>query len=76
MIDKEFIARYHYDEGLKRCGSEPYKICEEIIRCRDCRFYYAESGTDYRACHKFAECDNLLMDENDFCSYGERKDYD
>lgn len=45
----------------------------EVVRCRDCIYY--ETGKDYLP---YCNCDDGgIADyprENDFCSYGERKD--
>ena len=60
----------------------------EVVRCRDCKYWGDESGKLPRSDGVlFARCKvhNYLLDgrhtgwcptENDFCSYGERKDGD
>jgi hypothetical protein len=46
----------------------------EVVRCKDCKYYkqnpYGEDG------QKMCQCwiDWLSTDNNDFCSYGERKE--
>jgi len=38
MRDREIIAVFHYDDhplGSHRCGAEPYRYAEEIIRCKE-----------------------------------------
>ena len=74
MIDKEFIAVFHYDDGgSNRCGAEPYRYAEEIVRCRECNEADSSGmpkGRYYcmnHACYMYA---------NDFCSYGVRKGAD
>lgn len=45
----------------------------EVVRCRDCKY----RGTDYCIFHikgEPADEELLLKLDNDFCSYGERKD--
>lgn len=68
MIDKEIIAVFHYDDkGSKRCGGEPYRYAEEIIRCKECKYYKQSEA--------FCENGNGLWQAGDecFCSYGERE---
>ena len=49
------------------------KNCVEVVRCKDCKYY--EIGKDYLPyCNHW---DGGIADyprEDDFCSYGERKD--
>ena len=68
MKDKEFIAVFHYDDGgSNRCGAEPYRYAEEIVRCRECK--YAD-----KCSRNVAMIDTYQMYEKiDFCSYGERE---
>ena len=47
----------------------------EVVRCKDCRFYFFVEGEDR------GECDERIdrfrpFYPNDFCSYGERIDND
>ena len=47
----------------------------EVVRCRDCK----HRGTDYCIFHikgEPADEELLIKFDNDFCSYGERKDGD
>lgn len=49
---------------------------EEIVRCKDCRYYMAEGlRCDHPNLEFDVECYDqwLVMDKDDFCSYGERK---
>ena len=47
----------------------------EVIRCKDCKFYkdYPMGG---KGCHTHynGRTELIPREENDFCSYGERKD--
>lgn len=47
---------------------------EDVVRCKDCQFY--EEVEYYPDCGIKCVCRLLKrqMDENDFCSYGERKE--
>ena len=69
MIDKEFIAVFHYDDGgSKRCGAEPYRYAEEIVRCRECKNW---NGVSY-GCMRNPSVEGWQPD--DFCSYGSRSE--
>ena len=69
-------------------GDIPAADVVEVVRCRDCKYWGDESGKLPRSDGVlFARCKvhNYLLDgrhtgwcptENDFCSYGERKDGD
>lgn len=39
----------------------------EVVKCKDCRFYYK----DEKWCERLGLCG--AFNENDFCSHGERK---
>ena len=70
MNDREFIAVFHYDNGgTNRCGAEPYRYAEEIVRCKECK---------WRGIPTACPIDNFYAQrwtkDDDFCSYGERKE--
>ena len=48
---------------------------EAIVRCKDCKYYYAHPDL-YRTCHLHREIDGCseMMSVDDFCSKGEKKD--
>ena len=51
------------------CFGEKKKDLVEVIRCKDCKHYIARYCTrDING-----RTNMFLMNENDFCSYGERK---
>ena len=49
-----------------------YVNTEEVVRCKDCK-HYADYGRVWD-CQKYEGMN--FPDEDDFCSYGERKDND
>lgn len=69
--------------ALKKRRNDVEKICKsfinrdavEVVRCKDCKYYehpeYYGGGTK-DVCRTFKR----QMKEDDFCSYGERKDND
>ena len=81
---KKARVRYHrseyngaYGMGKKEQLKESYQIFkyEEVVRCKDCKQWHEETGF----CAKNSRFDVEKMEwdmfkEDDFCSYGERKD--
>ena len=55
----------------------------EVVRCRDCKHWHEETGwcdqhshfvkSDGEACHPWERSEWKRMDEDDSCSYGERR---
>ncbi len=56
----------HDKYGFETCESYISADCVEIIRCKDCEH---ASGTKLK-CSMF---DDIQMEKNHYCSYGERK---
>ena len=58
----------------------------EVVRCKDCKHWHEETGWCYHhshfigaegeACHPWESNDWKMLNEDDFCSYGERKDHE
>jgi len=56
----------------------------EVVNCKDCKHWHEETGWCYHhshfigskgeACHPWESCDWKMLDADDFCSYGERRD--
>ena len=77
-----------YNEALQVVAEAPTVDAVEVVRCRDCTYWGDEDGKLQGSDGVlFARCKahNYLIDgrhtgwcpsENDFCSYGERKDCD
>ena len=62
-----------WNDLLKILEAAPTVDAVEVVRCRDCK----HRGTDYCIFHiKGEPADEELLGklDNDFCSYGERKD--
>lgn len=45
-----------------------------VVRCRDCKYRFRNNGHDKNGC-PITDAD-IWMDDNSFCSYGERKEGD
>ena len=56
----------------------------EVVRCKDCKHWHEETGwcdqhswfieEDGEPCHPWESNNWKMLNEDDFCSYGERKD--
>ena len=67
------VSMYCAQSGVK---------CERIVRCRDCKRYHdgTMNGRRYSEPHCLAigelSCGGVFeVDENDYCSWAERRDY-
>ena len=70
-VDKdELIKALKYDRGQYTKGYIDGKIARdaEIVRCRDCKYKYVPDDIEDKWCYW------VDTDEDDFCSYGERKE--
>ena len=45
-----------------------------VVRCRECKYRFKNNGHDKSGCPIIDA--NIWMDDDDFCSYGERKGND
>ena len=85
---KETRFRVYYGYATSFIDAAPTVDAVEVLRCRDCKYWGDEAGKLQRSDGVlFARCKvhNYLIDgrhtgwcptENDFCSYGERKEGD
>ena len=50
----------------------------EVVRCKDCKHYHRYTDRHNNEPSHWGKCTDISMDfdsmENDFCSYGERKE--
>lgn len=71
--DTEYIAKTGHT--IDPDGSIPLNIKSELVRCEDCKHYYKD-GTGWCDIHSHffpGGLDWNRFDEEDFCSYGERR---
>lgn len=84
-VDKdELIRALEYDRGQYEKGF--HDGVASIVRCKDCKHWHEETGWCYHhshfigpdgeACHPWESSSWKMLNEDDFCSYGERKDND
>ena len=69
------------DHGIPFGGTAPGVV--EVVRCKECEYWNREIGwckqhshfiaTDGEACHPWESSEWKMFDEDDFCSYGERR---
>lgn len=88
---KTFDKAHLFNDGNPRhiaqqiVEAAPSVDAVEVVRCKDCKHYDAEPRWCKRhshfidergcACHPWESNDWLMFDEDDFCSYGERKNH-
>ena len=69
---------------LDYCNQFKHKDEVIVVRCKDCKHWHEETGWCYHhshfvgangeACHPWESNDWKMLNADDFCSYGERKD--
>ena len=78
MNDREFIAVFHYDNGgTNRCGAEPYRYAEEIVRCKECKHWNKSAMPTLQSpnVHPCLRAFSIMLSRaDDFCSRGERRE--
>ena len=64
--------------GVIKCSkairNAPAADVVEVVRCKDCMYYHSISKLKY--CNKHIDCwgdGEIYTDEDDYCSYGERR---
>ena len=51
----------------------PVADVEKVVRCKDCKYFIDQDGMCYGQDIRAEEGYDCYKNENDFCSYGERK---
>lgn len=73
------ICIFHAD-GNKTDKCRNYKSKSdvvEVVRCKDCKYWQKRSKGTHGACLRDGNVDYVFWTyDNDFCSYGERKEGD
>lgn len=65
--DKGTPAYYAFEAFIERLKGEPTVDAVKVVRCKDCVYY------DFEKCCHLRE-GKPFPHENDFCSYGEKRD--
>lgn len=73
----------YYDRAINAIEDAPTAQAVEVVRCKDCKHWHADTAWCYHhshfiddeggACHPWESPNWKMFDENDYCSYGERK---
>ena len=74
-LNSKFVVTDEYIDGFNDAISAVIKklkmvsINEDIVRCKDCRYY----SRMYKLCGCRTDKYNVYLNEDDFCSFGERE---
>lgn len=75
--DSEFATDDYIDgfsDGISAVIKEleimPNEDVVKIVRCKDCKYY----SKMYKLCSCRSDKFNVYLNDNDFCSYGERRE--
>ena len=73
-------------EHMRIIDSQPTIDAVEVVQCKDCEHWHKETGWCYHhshfidseggACHPWESCSWKMLQDDDFCSYGERRTYE
>ena len=80
FLVKEWGYRDHYtrgfEEAVDKVEDQPTVDAVEVVRCRDCKHREESPWFDGYRCGNPDEgmASGVVLRDNDFCSYGERKD--
>lgn len=62
MKDAGMLDYVKAEVVYKSAWGVPIVDAEEVVRCKDCKYFYSEA------------CEIWEVDDNDYCSRGERKE--
>ena len=75
-----------FTEIEKTIDEQPTAEVAEVVRCRDCKYWHQKTGyclkhsyfkdSDGMSCSPADSPDFTFFNEDDFCSYGARKEVD
>ena len=60
------------EEFVRFLKKQPTVDAVPVVRCRECKYRFKNNGHDKSGCPIIDA--NIWMDDDDFCSYGERKE--
>ena len=66
----EMEAWYKYADIMDAVGSVPSADAVEVVRCKDCIHYESDDTGDMMVCN----VTDTVCDNDDYCSYGERRE--
>lgn len=81
---EEDMFDYEAEQFAARVSWCPTVDAVEVVRCKDCKHWHKETGwcAEHSSfinergvfCHPWESANWKMFDDNDFCSYGERKE--
>ena len=69
---KESKFRVYYGYAESFIDDAPTIDAVPVVRCRECKYRFKNNGHDKSGCPIIDA--NIWMDDDDFCSHGERKE--
>ena len=60
------------EEFVRFLKKQPTADAVPVVRCRECKYRFKNNGHDKSGCPIIDA--NIWMDDDDFCSHGERKE--
>ena len=69
---KESKFRVYYGYAESFIDDAPTIDAVPVVRCRECKYLFKNNGHDKSGCPIIDA--NIWMDDDDFCSHGERKE--
>lgn len=69
---KESRFRVYYGYAENFINAAPTVDAVEVVRCRECKYRFGNNGHSKNGCPIIDA--NIWMDDDDFCSHGERKE--
>ena len=64
-------ASWAKENCLAEIDASPTVDAVPVVRCRECKYRFGNNGHSKNGCPIIDA--NIWMDDDDFCSYGERK---
>ena len=71
MDEANSDGAYGYVDA-KQISEAPTVDAVPVVRCRECKYRFKNNGHDKSGCPIIDA--NIWMDDDDFCSHGERKE--
>lgn len=65
-------ASWAKENCLAEIDAAPTVDAVPVVRCRECKYRFGNNGHSKNGCPIIDA--NIWMDDDDFCSYGERKE--
>ena len=76
-IDAITLYQMGFNAGLHRAEAEiellPTADAVEVVRCKDCKYWHSPEGNDAHYCYLDYGLQGIVPEE-DYCSYGERRE--